>query len=195
MTSHYGFDVEKTEIRQLTVDDVTDEYVSWLNNPKINRFLEIRHQVPFFLDDVKNFVDHCLDIKRHHYGIFVAGKHVGNLSCSYYDHNYKWLDISNLIGDEKYQKTQLGKFCLFNMLDYLFAQEKFHRIAAGTYSNHFAGITLLTNLGFKKEGVLREAAVESGNRVDTLKFSIIKREWDQKSKMIPKIRVLPPPWI
>ena len=59
-------------------------------------------------------------------------------------------------------------------MHYLFCNAHYNRIEAGTYSIHLAGITLLTNLGFKIEGVLRERVFVNDRYVDTVLFGITK---------------------
>ena len=181
-------------LRQLTISDVTDRYLGWLNDPEINRFLEIRHSPPITIEDAIKFIENCEKSHRHHWGIFVEGAHVGNISCSLYNHTYKWVDISNLIGEKEYQKSDLCKIALSNAMQYLFDVSGFHRIQAGTYNIHFAGITLLTNLGFKKEAVLREAAIVDDKYVDSLKFGILANEWAARKNKPPKIEVMRTPW-
>jgi len=187
-------EAESLLLRQLFPDDVTLEYASWLNDIETNKFLEARHQAPFAVDDVKKFVSDCLERKRHHWGIFVDGRHVGNVSCSLYSHMYRWADISNLIGDKKLQHSNVAKLALAGALEYLFNVRGYHRISAGTYNDHFSGIALLTNLGFKKEALLRDAAMFEGRFQDIAKFSILEDEWRQISKRFPSIKVEPPPW-
>jgi [ribosomal protein S5]-alanine N-acetyltransferase len=185
---------ESVLLRQLKPSDVGEHYIGWLNDPEINRFLEIRHSLPITTENTVKYVAYCETIHRHHWGIFVEDIHVGNISCSDYNHNYKWVDISNLIGEKEYQKTDLCKLALAGALEHLFSVGGFHRIQAGTYNVHFAGITLLTNLGLKKEGVLREAAIVNGKYVDYLKFGILKREWEARKKKPPKIKVMKHSW-
>jgi RimJ/RimL family protein N-acetyltransferase len=70
----------------------------------------------------------------------------------------------------------------------------FNSIGAGTYAIHLSGITLLTNLGFKKEGVLRERALVNGRYVDTVLFGITKKEWELRNNDLPLVKVIKPYW-
>ncbi len=185
---------EQILLRQLYPSDVTPEYVSWLNDSETNKFLEVRHHAPLSTEDIKSFVSDCIESKRHHWGIFLDGRHVGNVSCSVYNRRYRWTDVSNLIGDKTLQHSNVAKLALAGALEYLFNKEKFHRISAGTYGNHFSGIALLTNLGFKKEGVFKDAAQVEGEFQDVTKFAILEDEWRSQDKRFPVINVEPPPW-
>ena len=45
-------------LRELTLDDVGVEYLSWVNDKEITRFLEIKYQ-NFTIDDLKDFITAC----------------------------------------------------------------------------------------------------------------------------------------
>lgn len=183
--------ISRLLLRQLTPADVTSSYVRWLNDPKTNRFLEIRHSTPFTREDVVDFVASCLRDHRHHFGIFLDGVHVGNVSLSIYDVRYRWADISFLIGDEECRGKNVGHLSVATVIDYLFRVKKLNRIQAGMYIDNLPSIALVTSLGFKKEGVLREAAKVGGNYVDILKFGLLKAEWIDPVEVA---MLEPPPW-
>ena len=185
---------ERIHLRQLLPEDISDEYVGWLNDHETVRFLEIRHTLPISRTDVIRFVEECNENHRPHWGIFVDGLHKGNISCSAYSRRYRWTHVSNLIGDPSLRRTNLCKLALGGAIEYLFNSCGLHRIQAGTYCEHFAGITLLTNLGFKKEAVLRESIKFEGQFQDSLRFGLLRREWNDKVNRPDNVRVDPLPW-
>ncbi len=189
-----AIDPGKIELRQLVPEDVSDKYVGWLNDPDVNKFLEIRHSLPVTKEDVIKFVRDCRENCRYHWGIFIDGGHIGNISCSRYNRVYRWVDVSNLIGEERFRGTNAAKYALAGAIEYLFTIGNFHRIQAGTYSVHLSGIALLTNLGFKKEAVLREAAVIDNDYIDVLQFALLKNEWLDRVHKLPAVKVIRVPW-
>ena len=187
-------DYKKIVLKQLEPKDVSMVYVKWLNDPEVNKFLEIRHKIPLLKDDVIEFVEMCNKMKRYHWGIMYNKKHVGNISCSSVDRIYNYVNISNLIGVKKYWNSDICKLSLNAAMHYLFFNSMFNSIGAGTYAIHLSGITLLTNLGFKKEGVLRERALVNGRYIDTVLFGITKKEWEFQDNYLPLVKVIKPFW-
>lgn len=182
-------------LRQLMVEDVGDNYVSWLNDPETRRFLgSVARMGVATVEDAANYVQTCLAAKRNHWGIFVDGEHVGNISLGAVSHYDGWADVSNLIGEKKFRQSNLCKMALTRAIDHLFDHSGFHRVQAGVISTHFSGITLLSNVGMKKEAALREAVFLEGKHVDILKFGILKREWDERPKRYQELVVSAPPW-
>ena len=189
-----NIDYSKIVLRQLEVQDVSEAYVKWLNDPEVNKFLEIRHNVPFDKKDVIKFVENCNDQQRYHWGIFYENRHIGNISCSLIDRLNRYVNISNLIGEKLYWNSEICKLSLNAAMNYLFCNSHFNRIEAGTYSVHLSGITLLTNLGFKKEGVQKERVIVNGKYISNLLFGITKKEWDICDHSLPLVKVDKPFW-
>ena len=187
-------DPQKVVLRQLSLNDVSEKYVGWLNDPEVYQFLEIRHKIPVGKQDVIRYVETCNKDKRHHWGIFNDGEHVGNVTCGYYERNYHWADISNIIGEKKFRGTNLAKFALVGAIDYLFNIAGLHRLQAGTVSLHFASIALLTNIGMRKEAVLKKASIVDNKYVDHMIFGILKEEWLKRNSKIPSVKVIRPFW-
>lgn len=185
---------EDIELRPLGPGDVTERYVSWLNDPEVSSFLEVRHSQPVSRQDVVDFVAHCEAIRRHHWGVFVQGEHVGNISCGAYSRVYRWVNVSNVIGDPRYRQSNVAKLALAAALEYFFTVADFHKVCAGVYAVNLPGIVLLSNLGFVKEAVLRDQAMHGGQFVDVLQFGILESEWAARRGFYPAIRVVPPAW-
>jgi hypothetical protein len=58
-------------LRKLTIKDISENYVSWLNDEEINSYLEIRHTRQTF-ESCKIFIDACNnDNSSHLFGIFL----------------------------------------------------------------------------------------------------------------------------
>ena len=189
-----NIDHSKIVLKQLDPSNISSDYVDWLNDPDVNRYLEIRHNVPFTKDDVIKFVEMCNKISRYHWGIMYKKKHIGNISCSIVDKRYKFVNISNLIGVKKYWNSDMCKLSLNAAMHYLFCNAHYNRIEAGTYSIHLSGITLLTNLGFKKEAVQKERAIVNDMYVDIILFGITKKEWEKRNNILPLVKVINPFW-
>ena len=73
-----GIDPQKIILKQLELDDISDQYLSWLNDSQINKYLEIRHKVPLKRKDVIEYVSTCNNKHRYHWGIIYDKKHIGN---------------------------------------------------------------------------------------------------------------------
>ena len=187
-------DRHKIYLRPLEKADVTDRYVAWLNDPEIYRYLTIRYNVPLSRQDVAAFVENCAQVRRPHWGIFYDDRHIGNISCSLYDLNARWIDISFLLGEKGFWGQGITTNAVASVLDYLFFEQDFHRVQGGVCSGHDRSIQVFQKLGFRQESCLVEASVIDGEYEDDLKFGILKREWEARPFKGPRYKVHPLKW-
>ena len=185
--------IEKIELRTLFDTYVSNDYVKWLNDPEINKYLEIRHKVPITKSDIVDFISNCKKIQRHHWGIFVNNNHVGNISCSDKSPIYKWIDISIVVGNKTCWGNGVGRMALSGAINYLINNIGFHRIQAGVYANNTASIKLFQRLGFLEEGIIRESVIFENDFIDVIKFGLIDREWIETNEFL-NVHVHKMPW-
>lgn len=65
------------------------------------------------------------------------------------------------------------------VLSYCFRELKLFRIGAVTFPQNNASITLLENIGFEKEGVLRGYLFQDNQSHDAFVFSLLEGDWTQ----------------
>ena len=80
MTFDQIIEGDKIYLRRLTEDDVTEDYVRWMNDPEINQYLESRFSVQT-IESTKAFIRSVTNDNNYQFGIFVkeTGKHIGNI--------------------------------------------------------------------------------------------------------------------
>ena len=161
-----------------SMDYVTQEYVDWLNNPQINRFLETRF-VTQTLDTVSEYVQNV--IKSSNEWLFAAldgDKHIGNLHLTVYPrHNYCF--IGYFIGDAS--NWGHGRSIEINQFSLQFSFEKLgvDRVEGGAYASNIFSIKAMLQAGFIQEGIRRKSVIlRDGKRDDSYVLGILREEYD-----------------
>ena len=85
-------------------------------------------------------------------------------------------ELSILIKKEQ-QNKGYGTKALNAAMHYAFDKMNLHRLEAEVYDFNEASIKLVEKLGFKKEGVLREAKYLEGKYYNIIRYGILKREF------------------
>ena len=96
---------EKSLLRPLGADDLTDGYLGWLNDPEVSRFSNRRGR-KFTFDDMRAYVDAANAAPdRLLLGIFLRanGRHVGNIGLYLFDRANRLAEVSNLLGDPRWR--------------------------------------------------------------------------------------------
>ena len=98
---------ERLIFRTLTKEDVSNEYVAWLNDSDINQFLETRFSIQN-LETCEQFVTQMQnDSASFLFGIFnkELNKHIGNIKLGFINTRHSSCQLSLFIGE----KSQWGK--------------------------------------------------------------------------------------
>jgi RimJ/RimL family protein N-acetyltransferase len=188
---------ETIELKPLSKEDVSPAYVGWLNDPDVFKYLGIRHRRrPFTESDIGAFLKNCAKTHRFHWGIFVNGKHVGNISCSEWSVENRWIDISFIVGDRSVWSQGVATLAVGAAISYLFSLNLYNKIQAHSIIDNVSSTRVMEKLGMRRDALLRENAyLPDENRfADEVIYSILKREWDPNVPGLDRVKVTPMPW-
>ncbi|WP_454053291.1 GNAT family N-acetyltransferase [Clostridium sp. Marseille-Q7071] len=97
------------------------------------------------------------------------------LSSIMWNNGSFWISIC--IGNEENRKKGYGSEALKLLIDYSFRELNLHRLQLTVFSYNTSAIKTYEKLGFKKEGVYREAIYRDNNRYDMYLYGLLKKEW------------------
>jgi len=173
-------DSERVSLRELSVEDVTERYVSWLNDPLINRYLEVRH-VPQTLESTRTFVQTLSECAIDYlFGIFVDDNdHIGNIRLGPIDNLYSRAFIGLMIGEVKCQGLGYGSEAISIACRWAFEKLKLHKVEAGCYASNVGSLRAFEKVGFTREGRLRHHWRLDGKPEDQICLGLIETEFYQ----------------
>lgn len=144
-------------LRRLNARDITQEYCRWLNDPKVNEYLETKNAT---LKGLKKYVSFKnKDPKVIFLGIFVKSrnKHIGNIKLEPVDLKNKTAELGIMIGDKNYWGKGIAIEAINILCDFAFGTLGLRSIMLGVYSAHKSAIKSYKKAGFnflmKKKGV------------------------------------------
>ncbi len=83
-----------------------------------------------------------------------------------------------MIGDSENQGKGIGTFAIKSMLNYAFNDINLRRVELSVLKNNEKALHLYEKVGFKVEGIKREAVYKNGEYVDIIIMSILKKEFN-----------------
>ena len=169
-------------LRTLTTKDITPRYLSWLSDPEVNRYLEIRFTPPRNLEELKNFIiavndsDDSLIL-----GIFLKseGYHIGNIKLGPIDFNHTTGDIGLLIGDRGQWGKGYARIAIKLLSDFSFAKLGLFKLTAGCYGSNQGSRRAFLNAGFVEEGRRTDQYGLDGQREDAVLFGKINPSFEK----------------
>jgi len=171
------FESERLIYRCIDPDDVTQEYVDWLNEPEVNQFLESRF-ISHDLESTRKYVD-SVNINKNGllFGIFIKKnrKHIGNVGLTI-DPNHKKASLGLLIGDKESWGKGVACEIFKAVVRYAFNHLDLFKVYCGVYVSNIGSIKALKRAGFKEEGRCRLHCICNGKREDSLYLGILKTD-------------------
>lgn len=163
-------------LRPLTSLDVTDKYISWLNNPNINQYLEIWNYTHTY-DNVRSFVE-SINSKDNEFlfGIFLLNtdEHIGNIKVGPIKYYHLVADVSYLIGEESAWGKGYATEAIKAISEYAFKELGVNKLSASLYISNVGSGKALEKAGFLQEGHRIKHAVLKGQLEDIIEYGMTK---------------------
>ena len=155
--------------------DVTINYLNWLKDREVNKYLEVRFNLPKSIHKLKKEVSTIIKNKSYFLlGIFNNNIHIGNISLDL-NLSHKHAKIGIMIGDKNMHRLGFASLSLKLVTNFLFDNLKMRFIYAGIYSNNLSSINLFKKSGFKKVSLFPKFFISKKKLVD----EIIMVKWKE----------------
>jgi [ribosomal protein S5]-alanine N-acetyltransferase len=167
-------------IRTLTKTDINEEYLSWLTDPEVNQYLEVRFTEPT-IDSVEVHIETYDNNSSFFCGVFTVENDlfIGTISLRT-DVNHGCASYGYIIGNKNYWGTAAGIDSVSLMLDLAFDDLNLRKVWGGAYVANIGSLFNFKKLGFVKEGNFRRHLTLNGKPTDSLMFGIFKEEWYER---------------
>jgi len=166
---------EKIFLRRLSEADATPAYVSWLNDPEVNQYLESRF-ITQTLEGVKEYIRSTNQDQR---TVFLAiarkdtGKHIGNIKLGPIDPHHKHGEIGIMIGDKASWGQGIATEAIQLLVNYAFTVLGLHKLSAGAYAGNLGSVKSFLKVGFTQEGQLRQHYRSGEEYVDAIQMGLV----------------------
>lgn len=174
MTKSFYLKGRRIYLREVRDMDVNEQYYSWLNDPKINQYLETRF-IPQSLDGIRNFVRNKSGSNDEPFFaicLLENGQHIGNIKLGPINWIHRRADISFFIGVKDLwgqgfaaEAISLVSFYAFNIIG-------LNKLKAGAYADNLASIKALEKSGFEQEGYFKGEAFCEGREMNVAVFGL-----------------------
>ena len=170
--------IEGRDLR-LTVlgrDDVTADYLSWLNDPHVLRFRTPK-TFPMTMSQLKSWIegipasgDLVLAIRTK-----IGRRHIGNIALGTIQPKHRSAELSVMIGARDIWGLGYGTQAITLVTGYAFEAMSLRRLWAESPNPAFNQV--VRKLGWIAEGIKREAFLLDGAYLDFECWSLLDREW------------------
>lgn len=163
----------------LTDADVSEQYVLWLNDPEVNRFLETRF-APQTVESCRQFVaSMALDPNSHLFGIFekTGARHIGNIKLGFIKPMHCSGQLSLFIGEKSCWGKGYATEAVRAVTQWGFSALGLERMEAGCYDENLGSLRAFLKAGYSVEGYMRSSVVSGDRRVGCFWLGVLKGEY------------------
>lgn len=162
-------------LRELDVADCSEEYLGWLADAEVSRFLETRYSshnaasVTGFIAAARARNDEYL------FGIFLAadGRHIGNIKVGPIHPRHRLADVSLLIGARDCWGKGYATEAILAVSRYAFEELGVAKLSASMYAPNAGSRRAFLNAGYREEGLRRGHYDLASERCDLVEFGLL----------------------
>jgi len=164
-------------LKILRDEDVSEEYLSWLCDPQVNKFLESRFTSHTF-DSLRANLAQFDSESKFFFGLFEASqkKHIGNFNI-HFNKNHQTVYYGYLIGDKEYWGKSAALLGTYLTLKFSFDVLQARKVWGSIYLENIAAIINVKKFGFIEEGRQRNQYIIDGKLTDCILVGLSHEQW------------------
>ena len=172
----------KVKLGPVTRENI-ESFLKWFNDPEITHYLVMyrpitRMEEEDWLENLKSREDNI------HFSIVILSeddseKLIGNCGLHKIDWKNRVANVGIVIGEKEYQNKGLGTEAMKLLVQYGFITLNLNRIQLEVHKFNVRALMSYKKVGFKEEGVRRQAIYVNGEYHDSVIMGILKDEWEK----------------
>jgi RimJ/RimL family protein N-acetyltransferase len=168
---------ERLYYKPLSLEHASEEYVRWMNDPDVYRFLETGGDYT-----MEKLVDYLTGVEANKDILFWAihlkenNKHIGNIKIDPVNKRHGLGEYGILMGDSSEWGKGYAAEASITIIRYCFEQLRLRKITLGVVKENTGAVALYEKLGFKTEGVYIKHGLYNGRYHDVLRMALFHPE-------------------
>lgn len=167
-------------LSQVSEKDISNEYISWLNDEEVNRFMGFNGD--YTIKMLEDYIKSLIINKKYFWVIRIkdSNKHIGNIKIDPIDFYNGFAELGIMIGAKEEWGKGYAQEAINVVIDYCFNNLKIRKINLGVLSENFAAVKLYLRIGFEIEGTLKYQVKFNDKYIDTIKMAIFNPTFNAK---------------
>tara|TARA_B100001059_G_C17673507_1_gene495786 strand:- start:70 stop:585 length:516 start_codon:yes stop_codon:yes gene_type:complete len=157
MTKNFQY---KYTFKKLLKKDVTASYISWLNNPIVNKFLAVKNKKQN-KETVSNYIDSFYgEEEKYIWGIYHDKEMIGTTTLAFPNKVNNSIEAGLMIGETAYWGRLASDSALKFSLNFAFNELKKDSVTGACCDENIGMVFTFKKFGFEREGILHAPQTE-----------------------------------
>jgi len=173
---------KKIFLRKITIDDVTDEYLAWLNDDEVTKGLETVAK-PYTMEMLRQYLHNVIATESTYMFMVIdkeTGNKIGTAKCHSISKKNGTCNLGLMIGDKRFWGRGYGQDAYNTAIEYAFTHLKIRKIWEAANASNIGSLAMCKKSGFQIEGQLKEQVFSDGQYVDKILLGLFAKEWKKK---------------
>jgi RimJ/RimL family protein N-acetyltransferase len=170
---------ESIYLRGIEASDLTADYQSWFNDAEVCQF-NSHHRFPNYPEAMADYYNRVIK-SNNHLVLAIVDKqtdtHIGNIALQDINLIDRSAEFAIVVGDKNFWGRGVGKEAGKLIVGHGFNALNLQRIYCGTSADNLGMQKLADYLGFKQEGVARQALFKDGAYRDIFLYGLLKDDY------------------
>ena len=163
---------ERLVFKRLSSNHISTEYLSWLNDPKVNMFLETKGN--YTMDMLKSYIEQQYNNEVYFWAIHLksSNKHIGNIKIDPINEELNSGEYGILMGDCLNWGKGYAKEATLRIIRYCFEDLGLSKITLGVIQDNINAVKLYEKIGFTIDEVKKNVGVYNNKLCNSLRMSL-----------------------
>jgi len=162
---------------------ITDEYLSWLKDERVNRYL-LKPNQEITLDEATKYCEALMNSNDNHFFAILTNsekRHIGNVRLGPVKEDGRRCQFSMMIGNTDYHGLGIGTEVVSLGAAYCFDTLNVHKVFLDVITENLPAIRIYEKNGFITEGLLKDHVFLNGRYHDLKLMGLINPDNDSRS--------------
>ena len=163
---------ERLIFNRLSSKHISKDYVDWINNAEVNKYLETRGN--YTIDLLKSYIEEQYKNGVYFWAIHLkeSNRHIGNIKIDPIDLDANSGEYGILMGDKTSWGKGYAKEASIRIIKYCFEELKLSTITLGVIEDNVNAVFLYKNLGFKVDELKEDVGIYNNKLSNSLRMSL-----------------------
>ena len=170
------FKTERLFFRSLDANDANEKYKNWLEDSRVNQYLEVRHHIPDITMLKKYIIAMNDSTDSLLLGIFLREiQHIGNIKLGPIDWKNKRAGLGVMIGDRGSWCKGYATEAITAITHYALNQLNLNRVESSCYHSNIGSFKAFMKAGYEQEGSMKKYWNTETGYQDNIMMAFLKK--------------------
>ena len=166
-------------LRPLEDSDVNEDYIGWLNDPEVTRYMEAGRSIST-AESIRNYLERFQNSSTDLIFAVIDRQtkiHIGNVTLNHINWVHRTVDTAIMIGRKEFWNKGYASVAWSLVIEHAFKHLALRKVTARVISENIGSNKALQRLGFVREGLRRKEVLVEGQFLDVVEYGLFPEEF------------------